>query len=90
MFWKLLVYVLYTFCQQITNGFMVQIKGGAVDACRFTNLFYRDVFYILLFQKFQKCLVHSGSSIKIFAFRLLHPFPPSSLILINKSTSQKP
>jgi hypothetical protein len=27
---------------------MVQIKGGAVDACRFTNLFYRDVFHLLL------------------------------------------
>ena len=68
MGYKLFVYKFRTFGKQIFNGFVMQVKGGAVYSCTFADFFNRDKSKVLFFKKFKKCLVHTNCGVEIFAF----------------------
>ena len=74
---KMTIHMLHALGEQVADGFIVEIKGGAVDARRFADLLDRDIGEILLFKKRQECLVHPDGGSKIFALGSIQGIPPS-------------
>lgn len=69
--------MLHTLVQQVAHRFIVQIKGGTINSCRFAYFFHGNIGKVLLFKQFEKCLIHFFGGGKIFTFGFIQGTPPS-------------
>ena len=68
---------LHRLIQQVADGFIVEVEGGAVHPGRLAELLHGDVLQIFPLQEGQEGFLHPQGGMEIFAFGFVH-LPPSS------------